>query len=129
MSAFFAANRLSNEEREDILKQHRTLYDGYRTMQSQVSNEQPLYVQDFAKDKAGAVLNNKGVAKPYTNFGINEQIESKEVCDECGAMEMDESKEMCSECGGIMTEGECMECGWKGEVGAMEEQPLQMKTK
>ena len=124
MSAFFAANRLSNEEREDILKQHRTLYDGYRTMQSQVSNEQPLYVQDFAKDKAGAVLNNKGVAKPYTNFGINEQIESKEVCDECGAMEMDESKEMCSECGGIMTEGECMECGWKGEVGAMEEQPL-----
>lgn len=108
MNAFFAANRLSQEEKDNILSQHRTLYDGYRTLQSNVSNEQPLYVQDFAKDKVGAVLNNKGVAKPYTNVGINEQVESKEVCDECGAMQM--------------SEGECMECGWKGEVGAMEEQ-------
>jgi RecJ-like exonuclease len=75
-------------------------------MQSVVSNQQPLYVQDFAKDKVGAVVNNKGVVKPYTNMGINEQVQN-EVCDECGAMQM--------------SEGECMECGWKGEVGAMEE--------
>lgn len=107
MNAYFSANRMSDLEKEDILKQHRTLYDGYRTMQPHVNNEQPLYVQDFAKDKVGVTLNNKGVAKPYTNVGINEQVESKEVCDECGS---------------LMMEGECMECGWKGEVGAMEEE-------
>ena len=106
MNAYFAANKLSPDEKNDILAQHRTLYDGYRTMQSVVSNQQPLYVQDFAKDKVGAVVNNKGVVKPYTNMGINEQVQN-EVCDECGAMQM--------------SEGECMECGWKGEVGAMEE--------
>ena len=106
MNAYFATNRLSSDEKNDILAQHRTLYDGYRTMQPNVSNTQPLYVQDFAKDKVGAVINNKGVVKPYTNMGINEQVQ-KEVCDECGAMQM--------------SEGECMECGWKGEVGAMEE--------
>jgi len=75
-------------------------------MQSTVSNEQPLYVQDFAKDKDGMVINNKGEIKKYTNFGINESTEAKEVCDECGSM---------------MMEGECTECGWKGEVGAMDE--------
>lgn len=111
MNAYFAANRLSQDEKNDILSQHRTLYDGYRTLQPHVPSEQPLYVQDFAKDKVGAVLNNKGVAKPYTNVGINEQKEQKEVCDECGAM---------------MMEGECMECGWKGEVGAMEESEKMM---
>lgn len=235
MSAYFAAGRLSEEEKQDILSQHREIYNGYQTMQPKVSNTQPLYVQDFAKDKVGAVISNKGNVKGYTNVGINEGIfdnllgkkhkrtgkishggheidvwsdgdeilyghpkkhgevdaytkdklvydnlddlkraidninkdergektggadwqssdepmdmsgsavpsffpkskkiknpdfkgfavqETKEVCDECGAMPMDESKEVCSECGGIMSEGECSECGWKGEVGAMEE--------
>lgn len=107
MNAYFSANRMSDLEKEDILKQHRTLYDGYRTMQPHINNEQPLYVQDFAKDKVGVVLNNKGVAKPYTNVGINEQTESKHMCEQCG---------------GMMNEKECMECGWKGEVGAMEEE-------
>lgn len=111
--------QISPEEKSDILSKHRELYNGYQTMQPKVSNTQPLYVQDFAKDKVGAVLNNKGIAKPYTNVGINEQV--KEVCDECGAMEIAEEG-MCSECGGVMAEGECMECGWKGEVGAMEEE-------
>ena len=120
MNAYFSASNLSNHEKEDILKQHRTLYDGYRTLQPHVNNQQPLYVQDFAKDKDGIVVNNKGVVKPYTNFGINEQVE--EVCDECGVRDMFEEEQMCSECGGMMAEGECSECGWKGEVGAMEEQ-------
>jgi hypothetical protein len=106
MNAYFAASRISPEEKENILSQHKTLYDGYRTMQPEIKNEQPLYVQDFAKDKDGMVVNNKGEVKKYTNFGINESTENKEVCDECGAM---------------MMEGECSECGWKGEVGAMEE--------
>lgn len=111
MNAYFAASSLSQDEKNDILAQHRTLYDGYRTLQANVSNQQPLYVQDFAKDKVGAVINNKGVVKPYTNVGINEQKEQKEVCDECGSM---------------MMEGECTECGWKGEVGAMQEKEEMM---
>ena len=97
--------QVTKEEREDILSKHRELYNGYQSMQPKVPSEQPLYVQDFAKDKAGAVMSNKGVVKGYTNVGINEN--KKEM--------------MCSECGGMMSEGECMECGWKGEVGAMEE--------
>jgi hypothetical protein len=101
MSGYFAAGRLTQEERENILDQHRHVYDGYKTMQPEVKNEQPLYVQDFAKDKVGAVVNNKGEVKAYTNVGINEQVEEKEMCEQCG---------------GEMSEGECMECG-----GGMEE--------
>lgn len=98
--------QVSQSEKENILSKHRELYNGYQTMQPKVSNEQPLYVQDFAKDKDGAVLNNKGVVKPYTNVGINEQFDNH----------MTEEKEMCTECGGTMNEGECSECGWKNEM-------------
>jgi hypothetical protein len=72
-------------------------------MQPQVSNTQPLYVYDPAGDKEGLVVNNKGEVKKYTNFGINEQVEEKSMCEQCG---------------GQMTEGECMECGY----GQMEEE-------
>jgi hypothetical protein len=107
MNAYFAAGRLSEDEKSDILKLHSSVYNGYKTMQPEVKNEQPLYVYDPAQDKVGAVINNKGVVKAYTNVGINESTEQKEVCNECGSM---------------MMEGECTECGWKGEVGDMEEQ-------
>lgn len=106
--------QISPEEKSDILNKHKHLYDGYKTLYPDVPNTQPLYVQDFANDKEGLVVTNKGDVKKYTNFGINEQVESKEVCDECGAMEMSEGGGMCSECGGMMYEGECSECGWKG---------------
>jgi hypothetical protein len=109
------SSQISQDEKNDILSKHRHIYDGYKTMNPEVSNTQPLYVQDFAKDKGGMVVNNKGNVKSYTNFGINEQVESKEVCDECGAMEMSEGQQTCNECGGMMTEGECSECGWKGD--------------
>ena len=107
MNGYFAAGRLSEDEKNDILKLHTSVYNGYRTMQPEVKKEQQLYVYDPAQDKVGAVLNNKGQVKAYTNFGINESTEQKEVCDECGSM---------------MMEGECSECGWKGEVGDMDEQ-------
>jgi hypothetical protein len=112
MRGYFGLGQLSANEKSDILDQHRSLYNGYQTMQPQVSNTQPLTVYDFAGDKEGLVVNNKGEVKKYTNMGINEQVE--EVCDECGAMEMSESE--CSECGGMMYEGECSECGYKGEM-------------
>ena len=121
----FGLGQLSSDEKNDILNQHKSLYNGYQTMQPEVSNTQPLYVYDNAMDKEGLVVNNKGEVKKYTNMGINEQSKfsvknmlkeelQNEVCDDCGAMEMDESSNMC-ECGGEMYEGECSECGWKME--------------
>ena len=103
MRTNYGIGQLSAAEKSDILDQHRSLYNGYQTMQPKVSNTQPLYVYDHAGDKEGLVVNNKGEVKRYTNMGINEQVESTEVCDECGAM---------------MTEGMCTECNY----GHMEEE-------
>ena len=66
--------KMTNEERTNILDQHKTIYDGYVTEYAQGENKQPLYVQDFANDKGGITVNNKGEVKPYTNVGINESI-------------------------------------------------------
>ena len=133
MRGYFGLGQLSASEKSDILNQHKSLYNGYQTMQPQVSNTQPLYVYDFAGDKDGMVVNNKGEVKKYTNMGINEQVENNEVCDECGAMIMDgvcsecnyghmeesemEEGNMCEQCGGTMKENVCEQCG----SGKMEE--------
>ena len=69
--------KMTNEERTNILDQHKTIYDGYVTEYAQGENKQPLYVQDFANDKGGITVNNKGVVKPYTNMGINESIDGR----------------------------------------------------
>ena len=95
MRGYFGLGQLSATEKQDILNQHKSLYNGYQTMQPQVSNTQPLYTYDFAGDKEGLVVNNKGEVKKYTNMGINEQVESKEMCEQCG---------------GRMTEGICEQC-------------------
>jgi hypothetical protein len=63
---------MTNEEKENILDQHKHLYDGYVTKYNQESNQTPLYVQDMANDKNGITLNNAGTVKSYTNVGINE---------------------------------------------------------
>ena len=132
MRGYFGIGQLSASEKQDILNQHKSLYNGYQTMQPQVPNTQPLYVYDDISDKDGFVVNNKGEVKKYTNMGINEQVEQKEVCDECGSMIMDGMctecnyghmeegevyEDMC-ECGGEMYEGVCNECGY----GAMDEE-------
>lgn len=91
-------NQITTEEKNDILSKHRYQYNGYQAVQPKIENTSPLYVQDFAKDKGGMVMNNKGEVKEYMNFGINESVEEG----------------MCSECGGMMYEGECSECGMKG---------------
>lgn len=64
--------KMSQAEKNDILDKHKTIYDGYVTEYGQQSNTQPLYIQDYANDKEGMVVSNKGVVKPYTNMGINE---------------------------------------------------------
>lgn len=70
MNAYFF--NVTKEERENILDQHKHVYDGFVTNYV-ANNEMPLFVQDFANDKNGVTVNNKGEIKNYTNFGINEQ--------------------------------------------------------
>ena len=95
----WSLSQIPQNEKEDILSKHRELYNGYQMMQPKVENTQPLYVQDFAKDKLGATITNKGEIKPYTDYRINES----HVMDTC------------EQCGGQLAEGECSECGWKME--------------
>ena len=138
MRGYFGLGQLSATEKSDILDQHKSLYNGYQTMEPQVSNTQPLYVYDDISDKDGFVVNNKGEVKKYTNMGINEQVETKEVCDDCGAMIMDgmcecnyghmeeevtEGSEMCEQCGGTMKEDVCEQCGgtMKEETGHLDD--------
>jgi hypothetical protein len=64
---------MTQAERNNILDQHKTIYDGFATQYGQ-PKEQPLYVQDFANDKGGITLNNKGEVKSYTNMRINEDV-------------------------------------------------------
>jgi hypothetical protein len=101
MRSYFGLGQLSSEEKSDILDQHKSVYNGYQTMQPQVSNTQPLTVYDFAGDKDGMVVNNKGEVKKYTNMGINEQVESANMCEQCG---------------GQMNEGICEQCGPNEEI-------------
>jgi hypothetical protein len=63
---------MTKAERNDILDQHRQVYDGFVTTYGQQINQQPLYVQDYANDKGGITVNNKGEVKSYTNMRINE---------------------------------------------------------
>lgn len=73
MNAYFL--KMTKEEKENILDKHKNVYDGFVT-QYVKPNEQPLYVQDFANDKNGVTLNNKGTVSGYKNVGINEDIMS-----------------------------------------------------
>ena len=71
MNSYFF--KMTQAERNNILDQHKTIYDGFATQYGQ-PKEQPLYVQDFANDKGGITLNNKGEVKTYTNMRINEDV-------------------------------------------------------
>jgi hypothetical protein len=84
--------QISSDEKADILGKHRHIYNGYKTMHPDVSNSQPLYVQDFANDKDGLVVNNRGEVMKYTNVGINESVKEEKYeseCMECGVKEED----------------------------------------
>ena len=73
MNAYFFG--ITPEERNNILDQHKHVYDGAVT-QYVKPEVQPLYVQDFANDKGGLVVNNKGEVTQYKNMGINEAVDS-----------------------------------------------------
>ena len=70
MNAYFF--KMDKQEKDNILDQHKHIYDGYVTKYNQQSNQTPLYVQDLANDKMGLTVNNKGVVKTYSNMNINE---------------------------------------------------------
>ena len=63
----YNVGQLSNSEKSDILSKHSSVYNGYRTMQPKVSNEQPLYTQDWAGDKEGITVNSSGEVSSYNN--------------------------------------------------------------
>ena len=61
----------SDAEKQNILSQHNTPYDGYATIAGNPSNITPLTVQDFAKDKQGMTVGNNGKVQGFSNLGIN----------------------------------------------------------
>ena len=73
MNAYYF--NLTKEEKENILDKHKQVYDGFTTQYIK-PNQQPLYVQDFANDKGGITVNNRGEVGQYRNVGINEDIMS-----------------------------------------------------
>ena len=70
MNAYFF--KMTNEERSNILDQHKEIYDGYVTSYAQPEKNQPLYTQDYANDKEGVTVNNKGEVSSYKTMKINE---------------------------------------------------------
>jgi len=63
---------MTNEEKNNILDQHKEIYDGYVTSYAQPEKNQPLYTQDYANDKEGVTVNNKGEVSSYKTMKINE---------------------------------------------------------
>ena len=70
MNAYFF--KMTNEEKNNILDQHKEIYDGYVTRYAQPEKNQPLYTQDYANDKEGVTVNNKGDVSSYKTMKINE---------------------------------------------------------
>ena len=64
----------SDAEKDNILNQHNKPYDGYATLRQSQTNQTPLMVQDFAKDKKGMTVGNNGKVQGFTNVGINEGL-------------------------------------------------------
>lgn len=62
---------MSDEERQQILKQHEQVYNGYAT-NNVTSNMTPLTTYDCANDKDGITVDMNGNVKTYTNHNINE---------------------------------------------------------
>lgn len=65
---------MTDEERNSILQQHQTLYNGY-AVGNVPSNMTPLTVGDYAQDKGGITVNSRGEVSEYKNFAINEARE------------------------------------------------------
>jgi hypothetical protein len=139
MNAYFI--NVTKEEKENILDKHKSVYDGYVTNYAQ-PNQQSLYVQDFANDKEGITISNKGNVMNYRHMNINEDTSSGSEVDgtknaetfgrEMGEMHdmigdgdndlehgtFGDSEDTCPHCNGLgyddYTEEECEWCGGNG---------------
>lgn len=69
---------MTDEERQSILSQHKTVYDGYATLQGK-GNMTPLTVGDYALDKGGINVTNTGDVKAYSNIMREEKTGKKLV--------------------------------------------------
>jgi hypothetical protein len=63
--------KLSDNEKQDIIRQHSSVYDGYAT-QNVNGNMYPLTVYDDRKDLNGVTVTNNNTVKVYQNHKINE---------------------------------------------------------
>jgi len=68
---------MTDEERQSILSQHKTFYNGYQ-VQSVPSSYQPMEEKSYANDMGGITVNNKGEVSTYKNYGINENYQLNE---------------------------------------------------
>ncbi len=64
-------SKMTDKERESIIKQHNQVYDGY-AVGNVPSNMSPLTVYDAARDKGGITVTNLGDVRQYTNHNVNE---------------------------------------------------------
>lgn len=65
---------MSNEERNSILQQHSTFYNGYAAGNIP-SNQNPLLQDEGPKDLEGITVNNRGEVSNYKNHLVNESTE------------------------------------------------------
>jgi hypothetical protein len=80
---------ISDEERNSILQNHSSFYNGYATG-NVPSNLQPLTVDNSIKDDGGITVDNQGNVKTYRNHNVNEsKVESKKETNEMEADDMD----------------------------------------
>jgi hypothetical protein len=68
---------MTDEERQSILSQHKTFYNGYQ-VQNVPSSYQPMEEKSYANDMGGITVNNKGEVSFYKNYGINENYQLNE---------------------------------------------------
>ena len=77
---------MSDEERQSILQQHSSFYNGY-AVGNVPSNLTPLTVYDPAGDKGGITVDNKGDVSTYKNHMVNESTISEQKGKGCAKSE------------------------------------------
>lgn len=77
---------MSDEERQSILQQHSSFYNGY-AVGNVPSNLTPLTVYDPARDKEGINVNNRGEVNSYKNHLVNESTISEQKGKGCAESE------------------------------------------
>ena len=103
---------MSDEERQSILQQHSSFYNGY-AVGNVPSNLTPLTVYDPAGDKEGINVNNRGEVNTYKNHLVNESTITEKKKDDKWIQGIDMKKgALTSYCNGKVT-CDCVEKAMK----------------